>query len=154
MKYKINLFLLFCLLTSFSFAQNKAEEFTLNDIVKGKFYAKSVYGLMSMNNGVNYTTLNNRKSIVEYSYKTGDKVKTIFNLDNFKSLKIKAIDDYSFNSDETQILLVTQKNKFTDILLRLFTTYSILKIKLLNDYQKENSNLQHFHQQKTKLHFL
>lgn len=111
MKYKINLFLLFCLLTSFSFAQNKAEEFTLNDIVKGKFYAKSVYGLMSMNNGVNYTTLNNRKSIVEYSYKTGDKVKTIFNLDNFKSLKIKAIDDYSFNSDETQILLVTQKEQ-------------------------------------------
>ena len=55
-----------------------AQSIGLEDLfVKGTFRQKSVYGLASMNDGLNYTKLEYvGKEIVKYSYKTGQKIAT------------------------------------------------------------------------------
>ena len=49
----------------------------LTDITDGKYRAKTVSGIKSMNDGEHYTLLQNNKLIVKYSYKTGQAVDTI-----------------------------------------------------------------------------
>ncbi|NPA44289.1 MAG: S9 family peptidase, partial [Chlorobi bacterium] len=67
------------------------------------FWAGSVYGVRSMNDGEHFTTQNRSGDILKYSYETGKVVDTIFKASNFKL----QIDDYEFNTDETKILLQT-----------------------------------------------
>lgn len=74
-----------------------------------KFYAKSVNGLRSMNDGLHYTVLQ-EGSIVKYAYKTGEKIETLVNAAdlnlNGNDLKINA---YEFSADENKVLLATEK---------------------------------------------
>ena len=71
---KISLFLAICLFTIAAFGQ-EYKKITLEDEhVKGTFRAKSVYGVESMNNGVNYTTSSGSNTITMFEYATGEKV--------------------------------------------------------------------------------
>jgi dipeptidyl-peptidase-4 len=102
------------MLSSFSLlAQNAKKQIKMEDItIRGTFYAKSVYGLRSMNDGIHYTTLeDNGKKIVKYSYATGKKIEVLFDLNEFADSKIKRIDDYQFSNQEDKILLTTKKNR-------------------------------------------
>ena len=63
---------------SILYAQEK-KELTLDDFVSNySFYAQSVHGVNSMNDGENFTSLVQGKFIVKYSYKTGEAVDTVF----------------------------------------------------------------------------
>ncbi len=104
MTKKIYLLAFSFLLFISSFAQNTYKEITLDDLMKNyTFWAESVYGLRSMNDGVHYTTFD-RTAIVKYSYATGNIVDTILKMNN---LSIKGVSDYRFNDDETKIILET-----------------------------------------------
>lgn len=100
----------FALLVSFSaMAQN---ELTIDDIWKnGTYRQKSVYGLRSMNDGRNYTVLEQDRggaAIVKYAYKTGEKVAAILAESTLKDLTKDAeakISDYEFSSDESKVLV-------------------------------------------------
>ncbi len=94
-------------------AQSSKKDVTLEDICKKHtFYPHSVYGLRSMNDGEHYTTLEERNTkIVEYSYKTGDIVKTILNLAVLDTSKLKYTVDYTFSNDESKILLYTNRKR-------------------------------------------
>lgn len=104
---------LIVLLTFFSnnlFSQTG--QLTLNDFFKdGTFRTKSVRGLRSMNDGENYTVLENGgRKIVQYRYNTGQPVATLLDLDKLESTDIKSITDYQFSPDESKILLSTNVN--------------------------------------------
>ena len=102
------MFLLVCLSVSlFSFAQKQTV--SLEDITaKGTFYAQSVRGLTSMSDGIHYTVLEDGKRIVKYQYSTGKKVADMFDLDLLgDKSKIKRIEGYEFNGDETKLLIYT-----------------------------------------------
>ncbi|MEA2042151.1 MAG: S9 family peptidase [Bacteroidota bacterium] len=108
-----------------SFAQKDVKKITVDDLwTNWTFYAQSVHGLRSMDDGLNYTTMGRRGDIVKYSYKTGDVVDSLLKT---SSLDIGRVTDYIFNADETKILLLTNK---TRIYRRSFTAdYFVYDIK-------------------------
>jgi dipeptidyl-peptidase-4 len=89
----------------------QAQKLTLEDVVIKRTYGqKAVYGLASLNDGMNYTTLENMgKEIVKYSYKTGEKVASVLDISSLKNDSLKSISDYQFSSDESRVLLMTDR---------------------------------------------
>lgn len=81
----------------------------LTDITDGKFRAKTVSGIKSMNDGEHYTLLQNNKLIVKYSYKTGQAVDTIFDASTTKLNKIEQIRGYEFSPNEQKILVYNEQ---------------------------------------------
>lgn len=96
-----------------SIAQKSIKKISMNDLMRDyTFSSKSVYGLRSMNDGVHYTTLEARGTkIVKYSYATGVKVKTLFDVADLNNPNMKYIGDYEFSADESSVLLMTNKKR-------------------------------------------
>ncbi len=97
-------------------AQKK--EITISDLMeKGTFRAKSVSGINSMKDGVNYTAFSGG-DIVVYSYKTGKVVDTVITAKQLDKAGLKSVGDYEFSDDEKQVLLQTS---YEPIYRRSFT---------------------------------
>ena len=95
------------ILTLGTFAQ-ELQQFTLSDIFeKGVFAERTVTGLRSMNDGENYTTLENNTKIVKYSYKTGAEIGVVLDITKVEDAAINSFSEYEFSGDETKILLTT-----------------------------------------------
>lgn len=95
------------------------------------FYQKSVDEVASMNDGENYTVVEEEDGaqvINKYSYKTFKKVATIFSGNQFKQGAAPfGFDGYEFNADESKILLTTNTES---IYRRSFTAdYYIYDVK-------------------------
>ena len=75
--------------------------FTYDDMARGMFAQRSVYGLRSMKDGEHYTTQIQGK-IIRNSYRTGEAVETIF-----ESPEGFFFTSYEFSADERKILLTT-----------------------------------------------
>lgn len=89
-----------------AFSQKDYKAITVEDLWENwTFWAPSVYGIKSMNDGKHYTTQSRNGDIVKYNYKNGKEVETLF------SGKKHGMDiaDYHFNADETKILIETEK---------------------------------------------
>lgn len=85
---------------------------TLEDITsRGTFYARSVRGLSSMNDGIHFTTLEEDSKIVMYEYKTGKKASVIIDLKTIEDCPVKRIQGYEFNADETKVLFFTNRER-------------------------------------------
>jgi dipeptidyl-peptidase-4 len=109
MKIRSGLILLLILISISAFSQKRIE---LNDVVGKKlFIQKSIPGLRSMKDGVNYTTEENGTKIVKYSYKTGNKVEDLFDLSKVENPGFKEFSDYVFSDDETKILFTTNRQQ-------------------------------------------
>ena len=93
-----------CLVISFSlFAQ---QSITLSDLwQKYSFYAGGIGGLRSMNDGKHYSA-STKRTIDKYSYQTGEKVATLFDITTIEELK--GFGGYAFNADETGAILQTE----------------------------------------------
>lgn len=87
-------------------AQEK--KITLEDIWKtGTFRANGVYGLVSMNDGVHYSTIDDGK-ILQYEYaKVSAPVVIVAEADLKIDGKAISIDGYQFSPDETKMLIST-----------------------------------------------
>ncbi|EPR74830.1 Dipeptidyl peptidase IV [Winogradskyella psychrotolerans RS-3] len=100
----------FCfLMTSLVFCQEK--QITLQDIWSGTFRTEGMQALHSMENGNQYSVLNfdrqSRTSTIDiYDYKTLEKVKTLVSSTDIS--EIQGFFDYSFNADESKIILTTK----------------------------------------------
>lgn len=108
MKRIYTLISLIILFTTTAFAQT--DKWTLEDLFGyGKFYPQYIRGFRSMNDGEHYTVLeNDGSSIVKYSYKTGKNAGTVLDISKAGGSKIRRFQSYSFNADETKILLTTE----------------------------------------------
>lgn len=81
---------------------------TVDDLyLNYSFRAKGVRGIVSMNDGIHYTTLENGKKINQYEYATGKLVKTLLDIEKIEQPKLKGIDGYSLAPDESKILVHT-----------------------------------------------
>jgi dipeptidyl-peptidase-4 len=91
-------------------AQQK--DITLEDIwSNGTFRTERLDALRSLNNGAEYSVLNfdrsNRSSSIDvYDYKSGDKIKTLFDSGSVKRFDL--IYTYEFSTDESKLLLATE----------------------------------------------
>lgn len=109
MKYAFRLFAFFLAFSSLVSAQKK--EITLEEIWDGTFRQERLESLQSLNNGKEYVVLNfDRKSrtssIDVYSYKTGEKTRTLLNSSNLKEIQV--FSGFEFNEDETKLILGTE----------------------------------------------
>ena len=131
-----NFFGIFLLMFIFCSQLSAQKQLTLEDFfVDGTFRTKGVYGLRSMNDGEHYTVLeNNGTRIVKYSYKTGLPVATLLDLKTLEDSPVSRIDDYTFNADESRILICTTVRSLPIII------FSILKIKKSNLCRKVAAN--------------
>ena len=106
-------------MTISSLIQAQKKDITLEDIwVKGTFRAEYMNSLNSMN-GDFYSLLNYKNgssSVDKYSYKTLEKIATI--VDSKDLTEINYFESYSFNNDETKLILGTN---FNQIYRRSFT---------------------------------
>ena len=96
---------LFLLITAIAFAQ---KQITIDDIwTNGVYRMKGVPGFRFMNDGRHYTQLK-QNFLVKYDLTTGNATDTLI---NFNKLAFpedrKQVEDYSFNDDESQLLLTT-----------------------------------------------
>ena len=109
---KVACFFAICILTINGFSQ---DPITLEDIWKsGEFSPKYVSGVRSMDDGLHYTSLirDNGKHVVKYSYKTGEAVDTLVSSPNLSyNGKSVQFSSYSFNTDESKILLATEEER-------------------------------------------
>lgn len=104
--------LLVCLVTMGEFAQGQTQRITLNDVVKaGTFRAKSVYGLVSMNDGEHYTAYNEAGQIAKYKYSSGKEVAVIFDPASYPIDDLKNIGGYCFSSNEDKMIIETNNNQ-------------------------------------------
>ncbi len=89
----------------------QAQKLTLEDVVIRRAYAqKDVPGMASMNDGLSFTTLENGgKAIVKYGYKTGQKIATLLDITQLNHDSLKAVTEYRFSSDESKVLLMTDR---------------------------------------------
>ena len=98
-------------LISACYATLQAQQITLEDLfVTRSFQQSKVDGLASTNDGLNYTTLENGgQQIVKYSYKTGEKVNLVLDIQTLKNDSLQSIKEYAFSSDESKVLLLTDR---------------------------------------------
>ena len=107
MNIRHSIILLLVSLSLTTFSQKKIE---MKDVVGSRTFAqKSVSGLRSMNDGLNYTTQEEGKKIVKYSYKTGTLVEVLFDLSKVENPGFTGFSDYAFSNDETKILFTTKR---------------------------------------------
>lgn len=105
---KLILYFILSLLFINAFAQEKALK--LEDFVIQRTFAESkIEGVNSMNDGLHFTMLKEGKQIVKFSYKTGQEVAVLFDLNMVKNNPVEKINAYSFSNDEQRILLESNK---------------------------------------------
>jgi dipeptidyl-peptidase-4 len=98
---------LFLIISTLGFS---ADDITLEDIwSKGTFRQNTVTGIRSMNDGAHYTKLSMRRNaVIKVDYETGQNETTLFNLTDFPEIfEQDWIMEYSFNADETHLLIAT-----------------------------------------------
>lgn len=93
-------------------AQTK-QEVTLEDIWKNyKFYARSVYGIRSMSDGLHFTTQERTKegvSLVKYAYNNVDKSQILVDAADLKyDGNAIILEEYDFSADESKLLISTE----------------------------------------------
>ncbi|MGL4293560.1 MAG: S9 family peptidase [Bacteroidales bacterium] len=87
-----------------------AESPELKDIVAGKYRPASVPHYRSLADGEYYVApADGNTMIVKYAYKTGLPVDTLFNSATARECPFKRFDGYELSSDESKILLYTDK---------------------------------------------
>jgi dipeptidyl-peptidase-4 len=117
------------------------QKITITDLYRTyTYYPHSVYGLVSMNDGLHYSTLEGDSIIAKYSYKTGEKVENIVSVTDFNNDKIQGINNYSFNSDESKIIFYINRER---IYRRSFTAkFYVWDLKNKKLYSVSNKNKQ------------
>ncbi|MFO8002309.1 MAG: S9 family peptidase [Marinilabilia sp.] len=107
MKKAVVIFTTLMLISQVSISQTK--ELELEDFTReGTFSPEAIKGLRSMNDGEHYTTLEDDGTrIIKYSYKTGEQVDVLFDIDNMKRNpdEVEKISGYRFSPDESKILV-------------------------------------------------
>lgn len=85
------------------------QKVTLRDIAQGTYRAQGISGLKPMLDGEHYTQISSdHKRIVKYSFKTGEKVGTLFDVTTARDCDLKSFDDYILSPDEKLILIQTE----------------------------------------------
>ncbi|HEY0047515.1 MAG TPA: S9 family peptidase [Flavobacterium sp.] len=109
----INLFRTTVLLFLLSFSALAQQQVTVEQIYSGAFRVRQMDELQAMKNSNQYTVLNSVQgtddsTIDLYDFATLKKISTL--LDTRNHPELPAIDSYSFNADESKILIATNSN--------------------------------------------
>ncbi len=102
---KLSILMMLCLCVCLGYAQ----QVTLQEVATGAYRAEGIYGIKPMLDGEHYTQISrDGKKIVKYSFKTGQEVGTVFDVETARDCTLKSFDDYIMSPDETKILIQTE----------------------------------------------
>ena len=105
---KISITLLLCLLCLTGMAQGQ-KALDLKDITSGRFRPENIQGVIPMPDGEHYTQMNaDGTQIIKYSFKTGEKVEVIFDVNTTRECDFKNFDSYQFSPDGQKLLIATK----------------------------------------------
>lgn len=105
-------FILLISITLNTFGQLEKTDFTLEDVIKSRdYYAATVRGLVSMNDGLHYSAIEGDSVIAKYSYKTGEKVADLLTIEEVNNETIESFTNYQFNSDESKLIFYTDRSR-------------------------------------------
>ncbi len=123
----VNLYILFCLCSLMTIAQNK-RPLDLKEITSGTFRPESLRGIVPMNDGEHYTQMNEEGTqIIKYSFRTGKQVEVIFDVATARDCTFKKFDSYILAPDDSKLLIATET---TPIYRHSFTAvYHIYTVK-------------------------
>lgn len=108
---RLNLLLLLCCSALFTMAQG-TKPLDLKEIIEGKFAAQSTRGIVPMNNSEFYTQMNDDGTqIIKYSFRTGQKIETLFDVSTARNCSFTHFSNYSFSSDGETLLIATDKHR-------------------------------------------
>ena len=103
---KLTLIISLCLFTMLGWAQKN--EIEMVDILNGKYTYERISGINPLNDGENYSQINNdKKRIIKKSFETGKETGVIFDAATARNKKIESIDGYIMSPDESRILIQT-----------------------------------------------
>lgn len=116
---KVSLTLLLCLsLCMTSWGQNKMQ-LELEDVTSGRFRMENIYGVIPTPDGESYTQMNaDRTQIIKYSFRTGEALEVLFDVNKARECNFKHFDSYQFSPDGQKLLIAT---KTTPIYRHSFT---------------------------------
>lgn len=87
-----------------------SQTISLEDVINYKYYPKTISELTPLNDGESYAQLSDdRKSIVRKSFKNGQLIETVFDVNNTQGPKLSSIDGYIMSPDEKNILIETNR---------------------------------------------
>ena len=103
---------LFMALTLLVVVAVDAKKLELKEITRGMFRGETVSDLQPLNDGETYAQLSNDgRRIVQYSFKTGKEVATLFDVATVKGDKLDNIDGYIMSPDGKRILIQTKTQR-------------------------------------------
>ena len=94
-------------------AQQGSKRITLSDIVNGTFRQESAAGEMrSLPDGEHFTAMNRERTmIIKYSYRTGEPVETLFDVNNARDCTFENFQNYEISSTGYRILLFREREQ-------------------------------------------
>lgn len=105
-KILLSLFLTGCLFTS------KAQSYTLNDILSGKFSPRGVAAMESSADGLHYyQTDAQRTAVIKFSYATGNAVDTLFNTRTARDCTFSSFQGFLVSPDENRVLVYRDREQ-------------------------------------------
>lgn len=103
---------LFMALTLLVVVAVDAKKLELKEITRGLFRGETVSDVQPLNDGETYAQLSNDgRRIVQYSFKTGKEVATLFDVATVKGDKLDNIDGYIMSPDGKRILIQTKTQR-------------------------------------------
>ena len=120
-----------------------AQKITLADVTGSKFAPKVVSGINPIEGTDTYARISDDgKRVESYSFKTGKKIATLFDVDNTMGKKIKDFDGYILSPDGTRMLIQTETERIYRRSFRAtYYIYTIASHKLarLSDGDKQQA---------------
>ena len=87
-----------------------AQNYTLKDIVEGRFTAKDIRQMESSADGMHYYQMDpGNTAVIKFSYTTGDAVDTLFNTRRARECTFDTFQGFLVSPDENRVLVYREK---------------------------------------------
>jgi dipeptidyl-peptidase-4 len=89
-----------------------AQNYTLQDILSGKFSERGVKPMVSSADGMNYYQMNDeRTAVIKFSYETGKAVDTLFNTRKARECSFDTFEGFLVSPDENRVLVYRDREQ-------------------------------------------
>src|SRR5690554_1419176 len=89
-----------------------AQNYTLSDIVDGKYNPKGVSAMVSSSDGLHYYQTDLLKtSVIKYSYSSGEAVDTLFNTQTARNCSFETFEGFLVSDDENRVLVYRDREQ-------------------------------------------
>ena len=92
------------------FPVSAQEKLKLEDVMGGKYSAQSIYGWNPSRDGESFLQITDGGTKIQrYSFRTGELVETVFDVNTARNVKLQRINGYIVSPTEDNILIQTER---------------------------------------------